>query len=743
MKGPAYWWKKIRFRVLLFGLIMSIVPFLLLGIWNANSSKEQLIQEIDEKNQLRLERATQELQLELERMMDQLVSITRSHPYSTWQEEDWLAFIMTQIPQIERITYLNDQGFAKATVDRWDVVATPEHFAPLTTDAWQQLVAGSIYYGDVYINPYQKPLFSMAIPLFAADQTVAAAIDININIRQLLNTISVPVPGVNSSVYLLDGNGKLLAHSDQTRFLYEKVTTENQYANWLEKAEPIAGTDMFKALYSTNGKEQLAYYREIPHLNWIVVVEHSRAAEMEAVERLQFSLTSSAVLIAFFVAALSFFFANRFSRPIEVLEKGVQRVRAGDYTYQIEEIEQRDEIGRLVESFNQMTAQLRKQNESLQAEKKRLDQVVSGLGMGLILFDEDRNIIWVNKTIERWFGVATQLVGQPCHQGLGMNCPIRDICHIYPFQGSLQQDGKEEEITSVQIIHGRKRIISHRLFQLEGGSSTQTADRVPVLEVLEDVTNKKEMEMMVRQADKLSAVGLLSSGVAHEINNPLNTLALYTDDLLDRIQEEDVAVLKREGELFHYLQTMRKQIDRCKNITDNLLQFSRKNNEGKEIFSLTDTLHDVLLLLRYTMKKKELELSVELEGNELLEASRSEVQQVLHNLISNAIDAVPVGGCIVISSSRTPEWLAVNIQDNGCGISEEDLPYLFDPFYSTKPVGEGTGLGMYIAYGIMERMGGSIQVQSEPNVGTTVSLLFPRVEDEGSEGLDAGTHLDR
>lgn len=248
---------------------------------------------------------------------------------------------------------------------------------------------------------------------------------------------------------------------------------------------------------------------------------------------------------------------------------------------------------------------------------------------------------------------------------------------------------------------------------------------------------------MVRQADKLSAVGLLSSGVAHEINNPLNTLALYTDDLLDRIQEEDVAVLKREGELFHYLQTMRKQIDRCKNITDNLLQFSRKNNEGKEIFSLTDTLHDVLLLLRYTMKKKELELSVELEGNELLEASRSEVQQVLHNLISNAIDAVPVGGCIVISSSRTPEWLAVNIQDNGCGISEEDLPYLFDPFYSTKPVGEGTGLGMYIAYGIMERISGSIQVKSEPNVGTTVSLLFPRVEDEGSEGLDAGTHLDR
>ncbi len=240
----------------------------------------------------------------------------------------------------------------------------------------------------------------------------------------------------------------------------------------------------------------------------------------------------------------------------------------------------------------------------------------------------------------------------------------------------------------------------------------------------------REKEMMDEQmieAGKLASVGELAAGIAHEINNPVAIMVEEAGWIEDLLEEEDLEESKNLAEFRRALGQIRNQGLRCKEITHKLLSFARKTDTSTQDVLVNDVVEEVITLSSQRAKYSTVTIRTYLQpALPSVKLSSSEIQQVLLNLINNALDAMEkVGGAIDITTRRDGDRLMIEVADNGPGIPEANLQRIFDPFFTTKPVGKGTGLGLSICYGIIKKMGGSIEVQSRVDVGSTFLICIP------------------
>jgi two-component system NtrC family sensor kinase len=239
---------------------------------------------------------------------------------------------------------------------------------------------------------------------------------------------------------------------------------------------------------------------------------------------------------------------------------------------------------------------------------------------------------------------------------------------------------------------------------------------------------KQQMNLKVVETGKLASVGQLASGVAHEINNPVAIMVEEAGWMMDLLEDDILINNESKDEFKRALDQIRTQGNRCKQITHKLLSFARKSDAVMEDVHINSLIQEVVNLTAQRAKYSKIQIDMKLKPNiPLLKLSPSEMQQVLLNLINNALDAMDKdGGIITISSRFTNNTLIeIDVQDNGQGIPESNIAHIFDPFFTTKPVGKGTGLGLSICYGIIQKMGGEIEVQSVLNKGTCFRIKFP------------------
>jgi signal transduction histidine kinase len=243
-----------------------------------------------------------------------------------------------------------------------------------------------------------------------------------------------------------------------------------------------------------------------------------------------------------------------------------------------------------------------------------------------------------------------------------------------------------------------------------------------------NITEKKEVERRIQQTEKLVAVGQLAAGVAHEINNPLGVILCYTDLLKENNQDNaatlaDITVIERHTE-------------NCRRIVADLLDFSRsrKAEINKQPASINSIIDNVLSMVHQQFLKKQINLCCTFADNipSFLVDSRR-MKQVLLNLIMNAGQAIGSGGDITIRTRTENSSVLVEIEDSGPGISKDILDKIFDPFFSTKEPGEGTGLGLSVSYGIIQEHDGEISVQSSPGHGALFTIRLP-IAVEGEPG---------
>ena len=238
---------------------------------------------------------------------------------------------------------------------------------------------------------------------------------------------------------------------------------------------------------------------------------------------------------------------------------------------------------------------------------------------------------------------------------------------------------------------------------------------------------KQMMDEQIVETGKLASVGELAAGIAHEINNPVAIMMEEAGWIEDLLQEEEFRESKNLDEFKRALRQINTQGKRCKEITYKLLSFARKTDPRVTEINLNELLEEIVALSSQRAKFANVVINTDLQEDlPPVSVSSSEMQQVFLNLVNNAIDAMEKrGGVITIKSRAGGEHLVVEVTDNGPGIPKANLGRIFDPFFTTKPVGKGTGLGLSIVYGIINKLGGSIEVHSAVDVDTTFRVKIP------------------
>jgi signal transduction histidine kinase len=254
----------------------------------------------------------------------------------------------------------------------------------------------------------------------------------------------------------------------------------------------------------------------------------------------------------------------------------------------------------------------------------------------------------------------------------------------------------------------------------------------------------KTMSQQLWQAAKLATMGELAASIAHELNNPLATVSLRIESLLELCSPVDPQ--------HHTLLIIQQEVERMASLIANLLQFSRRGTSRVSTLNLADEIEKTLELIQYQLRNHNIQVVQELASNDLImNADRQKVRQLFLNLFTNASDAMPQGGTLTIrgmitqaapsSAAADPRtdalpMVVIEIADTGIGIAAENLPRLGEAFFTTKPVGKGTGLGLAICHRIVQEHKGSLDILSEVNHGTTIRVVLPVRSEAGGGFLD-------
>ncbi len=240
----------------------------------------------------------------------------------------------------------------------------------------------------------------------------------------------------------------------------------------------------------------------------------------------------------------------------------------------------------------------------------------------------------------------------------------------------------------------------------------------------------KKTQSQLIQIEKMASLGKLSASVAHELNNPLEGILTYAKLIAKRIRKQE-QIDERTQDILNDLDLIVTETSRCGTIVKNLLLFSRKQVGDFETFSINSIIEKTVRLVEHHLRISKVELETAYSSNDMkLYCNPNQIQQAILAICVNAVEAMPNGGTLKITAGRdeTAGTIRVKISDTGMGIAPEDIPHIFEPFFTRKTEGKGVGLGLSIVYGIVERHGGEIDVESKVGEGTVFTLTLPQTE---------------
>ena len=368
---------------------------------------------------------------------------------------------------------------------------------------------------------------------------------------------------------------------------------------------------------------------------------------------------------------------------------------------------------------HQLTKNLKVANNSLNAShwellrsRNTLRAIFDNIPAAFYIIDRQYRLIAINRSRANRAGKAPpDLVGKRCYQVLFERqtpCAGCQVMKIFDAgQGTTRTERRragldettEWEISTYPILDEDEYIVQAILLE-------------------QDVTDRRRLEAMMAQSEKLAAVGQLAAGVAHEINNPLTAILANAQILQRRLPADDelqesVDLISRAGE-------------RASQVVRNLLDFARKEEYRLVLADVNETIHRAIELVRHELTKRAITLDFESDPDlPRLMASRDHLSGVWLNLLLNAIDAIDHDGTIRVSTRYSTDKLYVIIADSGAGIAPERINRIFEPFYTTKAPGRGTGLGLSVCHRVVRQHGGTIQVTSEEGVGSEFTVELP------------------
>ena len=359
----------------------------------------------------------------------------------------------------------------------------------------------------------------------------------------------------------------------------------------------------------------------------------------------------------------------------------------------------------------QLYSSLEQKARQIEHLKDFSENIVESMNVGVLAVDFEGRIEFWNNQLERSLGIErAEAVGHTIEEILSAD-----------LVAEIASRSEEERVTNLYKFplrnrSGRTLVVNVSIAPLTGKSG----ERMGRLILVDDITQRMQLEEQLLQTEKLTSLGLLAAGVAHEVNTPLAVISNYVQMLAKQLPPNDPR---------HKLtDRIVKQTFRASEIVNNLLNFSRTGGaEFKEV-NLNQVIEETLTLVAHPFRASNVQvvrnLDADLPG---VLGSNNRLQQVFLNLFLNAKDAMPSGGMLEVRSAANNGSVEIEITDTGMGIQRENLHRVFDPFFTTKATGRGTGLGLSVSYGIIKEHAGKIEVRSTPGKGASFRMEFPAV----------------
>lgn len=718
------WFYRIKVRVLLISILISVVPALIIGMYFLYFAKQDLEKSVQAQNESTAERFAQKMEFFLFRTEERLKT-TRFSLLSAPASEDKQAILyrmLKKVPLAEEAVIFNHEGKVAYGVHRFQIMQEDGGESWQAEALLRELKQKKEYYGPVQFQQNNIPYMQIAVPVFSEDGKIfRGGVGVKVRLQSVLTLLEEMSDKREQAVFIFDPEGNLIGHSDFTEVLQRKKVNESFVVRHFMQVSNPKLLPIPSRYVSYSGREVLGVYATVPRTGWGIAVEEPVESAFAPVRTLFFRLLAFLLLIVLGASIISIFLGLSFTGPIEYLEKVARSVGRGQTKEPIF-TRRKDEIGHLITVFGEMAERLESQGKKLLQEKERLDAIVNSMGIGLALITRDCRIAWTNHIVKEWLGEGITDKKILCYQAL-KGTPA--ICGQCPLQGSENETLSADRVTRLMLTN-KERIFRHNVYQLRYAAEGEP----DYLLVIEDITEQRRMEDIAMQADKLSALGLMASGFAHEINNPLATIQVYAEELVDQVQMKQGNWLGAQ-ETERYLNIICKHVGRAKEITQKLLNFSRKSEWREEYIYLPNICKESVALQSHAFTKKQAVVSLSIEQNvPYIKGDALQVTQVFVNLLQNALDAIDEQGTITVKIQAKDGYVQVHVIDDGSGISPANAGKIYDPFFTTKPVGQGTGLGLSICYGIITRMRGTITVKGTEVQGTTATIELPAIRKE-------------
>ncbi|RST58536.1 PAS domain-containing protein [Siminovitchia terrae] len=536
---------------------------------------------------------------------------------------------------------------------------------------------------------------------------VLRALELNgIEQQDLQSKVKELAAPVTSRVTVIDRNGKVLADSEDNPSSMESHASRPEVSQVIKEGKESG--------ISTRYSHTLGYsmmYTAIPvkidgEVKGVVRVALSLENIEKAIRHLRNTLTIVLFAALLLTALIGIRIAKGIAKPVEEMMFVSQKLKDKDYTARVS-MRPKGELGQLANAINVLAASLKSQMETIQENEQRLSGVLRNMMSGVLFVDKNGKILLANRAIGCMLDADPEAFTGKQHVEIVKNAGLsRLIARCLNEQTEIRDE--------IQFYYPNERILDAHLAPYVG----ENGELKGIVAVLHDITDIRRLEKMRSE---------FIANVSHELKTPITSVKGFTETLLDGAMEDKEA-------LHHFLGIIHKESERLHRMINDILHLSKIEQhmiplevENVNVAEVVDRVADTV---RKDVEKKGLELHLPVERECWVKGEKDRIQQIILNLVSNAVSYTPAGGRITVSLADIEDEVAISVKDTGIGIAKKDLPRLFERFYRVDKGrarnSGGTGLGLAIVKHLVESHQGKIEVKSEEGRGTEFIVTLPK-----------------